>query len=117
MSSKLEWINLALRALMELGIVIALGYWGVHTGSSMSTKILLGIGAPVLGFGFWGAIDFHQAGRLSEPLRLVQELAISGLAAIAWYAAGQQVLGLALGMISIVYHILVYSVGGTLLKH
>jgi len=33
--------------------------------------------------GFWGAVDFHQAGRLAEPLRLVQELAISGLAAVA----------------------------------
>jgi hypothetical protein len=115
--SKLKWFNLALRALMEVGIVVALGYWGVQAGNNMSTKILLGIGAPVLGFGFWGTIDFHQAGRLSESLRLFQELVISGLAAVAWYAAGQQALGLALGMISIVYHTLVYLLGETLLKY
>jgi hypothetical protein len=115
--SKLKWFNLALRTLMEVGIVVALGYWGFQTGNSITTKILLGIGAPLLGFGFWGSIDFHQAGPMSEPFRLSQELIISGLAAVAWYAAGQQALGWALGMISIVHHVLVYSLGETLLKH
>jgi hypothetical protein len=41
------------------------------------------LGAPLVGFGFWGAVDFHQAGRFAEPLRLIQELAISALAAVA----------------------------------
>jgi hypothetical protein len=114
---KLKWFNLALRTLMELGIVVALAYWGYQTGQTMSTKILLGIGAPLLGFGFWGSIDFHQAGPMSEPLRLFQELIISGLAAVAWYTAGQQALGWTLGMISIFHHALLYLLGGTLLKH
>ena len=66
--------------------------------------------------GFWGAVDFHQAGRLAEPLRLVQELAISGLAAVAVYAAGQHILGWFLGLASISYHALVYAQGSRLLK-
>jgi hypothetical protein len=74
------------------------------------------VGAPALGFGFWGAVDFHQAGRLGEPLRLLQELAISGLAAVALYAAGQHLLGWALGLLSVIYHALVYAQGGRLLK-
>ena len=115
--SKPEWFNLGLRAIMESGIVLALGYWGFQTGSSPGMKILLGIGAPVLGFGFWGLVDFHQAGRLSEPLRLMEELGISGLAALALYAAGQHILGLTLVGISILYHTLVYTLGGSLLKH
>ena len=115
--SKPEWFNLGLRAVMEFGIVLALGYWGFQTGSSPGMKILLGIGAPVVGFGFWGLVDFHQAGRLSEPLRLVEELVISGIAAFALYVAGQHVLGLALAGISVVYHTLVYALGGSLLKH
>lgn len=45
MPSTLKWINVALRALMELGIVVALGYWGCKTGSGTGAKILLGIGA------------------------------------------------------------------------
>jgi len=44
-------------------------------------------------------------------------LVISGLAAVALYPAGQPALGWALAIISIVYHALVYLLGGTLLKH
>lgn len=74
------------------------------------------LGVPFAGFGFWGAIDFHQAGRFAEPLRLIQELAISALAAAAWYAAGDHSLALALGALSAAYHVLVYVSGGRLLK-
>jgi Protein of unknown function (DUF2568) len=111
------WVrfNLALRALMELGVVAALAYWGFHTGSGTAAKVLLAVGAPLLGFGFWGAVDFHQAGRLGEPLRLFQELALSGLAAVAWYAAGRPVLAVALAVVSVVHHGLVYALGEKLL--
>jgi Protein of unknown function (DUF2568) len=115
--SKLKWFNLGLRALMEMGIVVALAYWGYQIGENVGMKILLGIVAPLIGFGFWGAIDFHQAGHLAEPLRLSEELIISGLAAIALYAAGQHALGWTLGLISIFYHALVYLSGGHLLKN
>lgn len=72
--------------------------------------------APTVGFGLWGAVDFHQAGRLAEPLRLVQELAISGLAAVALYLTGQHGLGIARGALSLVSHTLVYATGDRLLK-
>ncbi len=109
--------TLVLRVLMEAGIVAAFAYWGYRAGAGTGIKILLAAGAPALGFGFWGAIDFHQAGRLAEPLRLLQELAISGLAAAAVYAAGQHLLGWVLGLLSVIYHALVYLQGGRLLKH
>ena len=114
--TKIQGVNLALRALMELGIVIALAVWGYQMGEGLSMKILLGIMVPVLGFGLWGAVDFHQAGRLAEPLRLFEELIISGIAAIAFYVAGQHALGWILGLLSIVYHLLVYLSGEHLLK-
>jgi len=101
---------------METGIVVALAYWGYQTGSGAIEKIGLAIGAPLLGFGFWGLVDFRQAGRAAEPLRLVQELAVSGLAALALWSAGQPLLGLLLALVSIVYHGLVYATGGRLLK-
>ena len=69
---------------------------GFHTGDGTAGSLLLGLGAPALGFGFWGAVDFHRAGRWAEPLRLVQEVVVSGLAALALYVAGQHVLGGAL---------------------
>ena len=111
-----ERITLSLRVTMETGVVVALGFWGYHEGGGTAGRIGLMLAAPLVGFGFWGAVDFHQAGRLGEPLRLVQELAVSGLAAVAWYAAGHHGLGIALGALSLVYHALVYATGGRLLK-
>lgn len=111
-----ERINLILRVTMETGVVVALGFWGYHTGGSTVAKVALLIGAPIVGFGFWGAIDFHQAGRFAEPLRLTQELAISGLAAAAWYVSGHRALGIALAALSVGYHSLVYASGARLLK-
>jgi hypothetical protein len=110
-------LTLALRVLMEAGIIAAFAWRGYQAGAGTGMKILLAAGAPALGFGFWGAIDFHQAGRLAEPLRLLQELAISGLAAVALYTAGQHLLGWALGLFTIIYHALVYLQGERLLKH
>jgi Protein of unknown function (DUF2568) len=112
----LSRLNLALRGLMEAGVVAALAWWGVATGDGTLLKILLGVGAPLVGFGFWGAVDFRRAGSFSEPLRLLQELAVSGLAAVAWYAAGRHALGVALAAISLVHHALVYALGERLLK-
>lgn len=113
---KLKWINVFLRALMEFGIIAALAYWGYQSGSNTNIKIILGIGAPLVGFGFWGIIDFHQAGSLSELLRLLQELVVSGLAVIGFYTTGQYLLAWILGIISIIHHILVYTLGETLIK-
>ena len=114
--SFMKWVNLALRSIMELGIVIGLGYWGYQTGESDISRILLCTGAPLIGFGFWGAVDFHQLGRVAEPLRLIQELVISGLAALALYTAGAHVPGWMLALISVIHHLLVYLLGDRLLK-
>jgi hypothetical protein len=106
---------LTLRALLEASVVLGLAYWGVDAGSGTVGKLLLGAAAPVLGFGFWGAVDFRRAGHYAEPLRLAQELAISALATVALYAAGRPALGIALAALSLVYHGLVYAFGERLL--
>ncbi|MGH7582736.1 MAG: DUF2568 domain-containing protein [Gemmatimonadales bacterium] len=107
----LERVNLILRAIMELGVICGLAWWGYRVGG-----VLLAVAAPVVGFGFWGAVDFHHAGRAAEALRLIQELVISGLAAGALYVAGAHVLGYALASVSVAYHALVYIAGNRLLK-
>ena len=110
-----ERINLLLRVTMETGVVVALAFWGYHAGHGTAARIALMLGAPLVGFGFWGGVDFHQAGRLAEPLRLTQELVVSALAAVAWYASGYHALGVALAGLSLVYHALVYAAGARLL--
>lgn len=52
--SPLRAFNLALRGMMEAGIVAGLGYWGVRTGHSAAGKAALGLGVPLVGFGVWG---------------------------------------------------------------
>jgi hypothetical protein len=116
MGEMLVGFNVFLRGLMEFSIILAFGYWGYHAGSTTGAELLLAIGAPLLGFGFWSLIDFRQAGTMSEPLRLIQELVISVLAAIALYAAGQPDFGLALIAISLLHHGLVYALGERLIK-
>lgn len=102
---------------MEFGIIIAFGHWGYVTGKSPVARIVLGLGVPFLAFGFWGLVDFRKAGPVAEYLRLTQELVVTGLAAVAWYAAGQHLLGWTLGLTSLVHHLLVYVLGGSLLKN
>ncbi len=85
-------VNLVLRVTMESGIVLALAWWGFQATGNTVLDIVLGVGAPIVGFGVWGLLDFRWAGRWAEPLRLIEELAISGLAGLAWYAAGQHAL-------------------------
>ena len=115
-TSRLLWLNLSLRALMETGIVAGLAYWGYHVGSGTGAKVVLAIAAPLLGFGFWGAVDFHQAGRAAEALRLLQELVVTGLVALALWSAGQPIFGVLMALVSVVYHALVYGRGERLLK-
>ena len=114
--SPTRWVNVALRGVLEAGVVGALAYWGVHTGDGTAGKVLLGIAAPAVGFGIWGAVDFHQAGRYAEPLRLGEELVISGWAAAALFVAGRPALAIGLAALSVVHHALVYALGDRLLK-
>lgn len=113
---KLKRFTLALRVTMEAAIIAALAMWGYHAGPDSVSKLLLALAAPAVGFGVWGAVDFRRAGRFAEALRLAEELAVSGLAALGWYAAGQHALSAALAICSLAYHGLVYLDGGRLLK-
>src|SRR5215469_11746142 len=45
--------NLALAFFLELGVLVALGYWGYQTGQGTIARIGLGIGAPALAVVVW----------------------------------------------------------------
>ena len=112
----LEWVVLVSRVTMETGIVVGFGAWAYQLASSMAGKIGLTIAVPAVAFGVWGLVDFRGLGRFAEPLRLVEELVISGAAALAAYAAGWHAFGIALGVLSVGYHALVYATGRRLLR-
>ena len=50
----IKLLNEAIRFLLEMCILIILGYWGFKMGNSTFMKILLGIGSPVLFAVVWG---------------------------------------------------------------
>ncbi len=111
-----ERLLLALRVTMEVGVVAGAAACGVHLGGGTASKVALGVLAPAVAFGVWGAVDFRQAGQYAEALRLVEELAITTAVGIGWYWAGRPILGSLLIALSVAYHSLVYAFGDRLLK-
>lgn len=100
---------------MKLGVVVAFAAWGYSLGTSVLTRLVLGLLSPLVGFGLWGGVDFRGR-RHAEVLRCVEELTITAVAAAGWYVVGRHVLGVALLTLSIAYHAAIYATGQRLLK-
>ena len=104
--------NLALAFFLELGVLAALGYWGFQTGQGTIAKIGLGIGAPVLAVVIWWLFGAPQAmWHLNGVFRLLLEVIFFGSAAVALYAAGQHVLGVAFALLFVLNIVLVSLLG------
>lgn len=99
--------NLALRFLLELCLLVALGYWGFRAGEGLLGNIVLGLGAPLLAAVVWGIFISPRA-RLpvSRPVRLVMELVLFGAAVVALAAAGQPGLAIAFALIVLINEVL-----------
>jgi hypothetical protein len=88
----------ALRFLLELGAIVALGYWGVHASGDLPVQVVLAIAAP-LGLIFIWALFI--APRAVYPIpRLAQAIgggALLLISAVALVIAGLPVVGLVFG--------------------
>ena len=114
--SYLRSLNLLLRALVEIGVLTGPLLYGYQIGQNTGMKIFLSVIVALLVFGCWGLVDFHQCGRYAELLRLLQELLLSAVAALAFFESGLHRAGWALAILSVVHHILLYLLGDKLLK-
>ncbi|MFD5464169.1 YrdB family protein [Kitasatospora sp. NPDC127059] len=87
---------------LELALLASLCYWGFKTGSSLATRLLLGLGAPALAATFWGLFLAAGGPRFRQPLGV--EIALKLLAlltgALALHAGGRTTL-------AVVYAVLV----------
>lgn len=100
-------INLLLRFLLELCILVILGYWGFRTGRQTILKVGLGIGVPVSFAVLWGTFLAPASSmRLQMPWLLIAELLIFGIAGIALYSTGHPSLALVFVLLYIVNRIL-----------
>ncbi|MEU8924709.1 YrdB family protein [Kitasatospora sp. NPDC048545] len=89
---------------LELAMLAALCYWGFRTGSTLGTRLLLGLGAPALAATVWGL--FLAAGgptfRLPVAAEIVLKLLTLGTAALALYAAGRSTLAVVYAVLVVV---------------
>ena len=101
--------NLALRFLLELCALAALGYWGFQAGQSLVVKIALAIISPLLAAVIWGMFVAPKASvPVSTPVWLLLQLAIFGLAAAGLAASGQRGLAVAFVLAVLVNSLLLY---------
>jgi hypothetical protein len=108
----IKGLNLALRFLLELCALGALGYWGFKTGSGTLAKIGLGICAPLVAAVVWGTFVSPQAPvALPGPLVLVLQVLIFGLAAAALASTGHRTLAWVFVVIVVINAVLMYVWG------
>jgi hypothetical protein len=104
--------NLALAFFMELGVLVALGYWGFHTGAGIITRIILGIGIPVIAIVVWGILGApNSAWQLQGLWFLALSVVWFGSAALGLFVAGQRKLGIAFALFFVINQALVYALG------
>jgi len=104
--------NLALRFLLELCALGALGYWGFKTGNATIAKIALGVGAPLVAAVVWGAFVSPQAPvQLPGLMVLVLQVLVFGSAAAALVATGHRTLALVFVVLAVSNAILMYAWG------
>lgn len=82
-------LNLALRFVLELGMLIAFAYWGSRVGQTRLAHVAAAISAPAVAVLFWGLVLSPKApAKLSPTLRLVLSLPVFLVASWATNAAG-----------------------------
>ncbi len=107
MLTVIQGSNLALRFLLELCSLAALGYWGFHTDRGTMLKVVLGIGAPLLVAAIWGTFVAPKASvQLPGALREGLALTVFGIAAIALAAAGHPGLARTFALVAVINSVL-----------
>jgi len=87
---------LAVKFLLELCLLAAVAVWGVDAVGSTAAQVALGVAAPLAVAVVWGLFAAPKARRrLSLAPRLVLELGLFALGALALAAAGHAPLAVA----------------------
>ena len=109
-------LNLAVRFVLEIAALVAIGYWG-WTQHDGFVRYLLAIGGPLLAAVLWATFAVPDApsrsGKAPVPvpgiIRLALELALFAFAAWALYDAGNSLLALILAAVVVVHYALSYD--------
>lgn len=102
-------INIALRFILEVCALGFLTYWGFQSSQGILTKLVLGIGSPLLIAIIWGVFGSPAAPiPVQGILRILLELLIFGLATLALYSSGKPTLAIIYATLVVINRILIY---------
>ena len=109
-------INLAVRFILEMTGLVALGWWGWNQGEGV-LRFMLALGIPFLAAVIWGTFavpdDPSRSGeaRVSIPgiVRLVLELAFFVAATLSLFAVGVTTLGWIYGIAVLIHYVVSYD--------
>lgn len=105
-------LNAGIRFFLEIGALIALGYWGYRTGQGQLAKFGLALGIPLVVATIWGLVGAPAAPyRLDQPWRGVLEVGIFGAAVVALYASERSLLAVGFGIVAGINTVLLYLWG------
>lgn len=99
----LKGFNLLLAFLLELGALVAFGFWGFTVGPNTLLKFVLGLGAPALGIVVWAIFGAPRSSTHLEGVPyLILQTVFFGAAALALFFAGQRGLGVGFAVVAFV---------------
>ncbi len=108
MTETLKGINAGLAFLLELAMLLALGYWGFYGDKSELAKWLLGIGLPLLAAVVWGLLLAPRAVyRLNSMSGNLLSLILFLLAATALLYTQHPVLAIIFALTALVNRVLI----------
>lgn len=106
------WAVAGLRLILEIGVLVALGWWGLQLNGPPVIRYGVAVGVALLAAAVWGTfVAPNAARRLDDPARLGVELAVFGAVVLALFDAGQPALALAYGLLVAIETALVGSLG------
>lgn len=105
-------VNAGVRFLLEIGALIALGYWGFRTGQGRVLQFGLALGIPLVVAIVWALFGAPAAPyRLDKPWRGILEVGIFGAAVVALYASERLLLAIGIGVAAGINTVLLYLWG------
>jgi len=100
-STPLEAAAVGVRFLLELGALVAVGYWGAGTVPGV-TGLAIGAGSALVLAAAWGVFVSPKARwRLPDPWRLAAELVAFALATVALAVSGQALLAVGYAVLAV----------------